>query len=127
MRSRRGDCPREAHFRPKRSAKYPPVNMPRVLDISAKPCQYEMTLALIAGAPSTVVSAIVLMKACMGITLPGICCWNYKTVSNLADDEQEGVCLTPSLRAAQLRIMQKSMALQKVFTAVQRPSAAYLH
>lgn len=52
------------------------MNMPNVLDISAKPCQKETTLALMAGSPSIVVSAITLMKARMGITLPGICCWN---------------------------------------------------
>jgi len=68
--------PAPTHFRPNRSAKVPPVNMPKVLDISAKPCQYETTLALIAGSPSITVSAMVLMNAGKGMIFPGICCWN---------------------------------------------------
>jgi hypothetical protein len=111
----------ETYFRPKRLAKYPPVNMPKVLDISAKPCQYETTVALIAGLPLIVVSAIWLMKACMGITLPGICCWNCRT-GQLWYLPRRNV-LTPSLRAAQLRIMQKSIAFQKVLHTVHRPRA----
>ena len=62
-----------AHFRPSRSIARAPVNIPRVFEISANPCQYEITLALIAGAPSSVISAICLTKGSIGMTLPGIC------------------------------------------------------
>jgi hypothetical protein len=51
------------HFLPRRSAKVPPVNMPTVFATSAKPCQKEMTWALIAGFPSMMVFAIVATKA----------------------------------------------------------------
>ena len=93
------------------------------MDISAKPCQYEITFALIAGFPSTVVSAMVLMKACIGITLPGICCWNCSSGETRCAKSGQWFMLTPSFMAAQLRIMQKSMAFQKVLMTAQCPRA----
>jgi hypothetical protein len=60
------------HFRPSRSIARAPANIPRVLEISANPCQYEMTLALMAGTPLSVISAICLTKGSIGMTLPGI-------------------------------------------------------